>query len=96
MLFGNVFVIDVELFFVETFSVNDGDTFKILDGNRKNERVRVTGFNALESYGPVHEWQDNTLNELYNVAALATKTAQNGKWNCKLEKVIIVRKKLIL
>ncbi len=65
---------------------NDGDTFKILDGDLKNGRVRIEGMNTLESYGPVHEWKQNDTRELFDVANLATTTARTGTWSCKLEK----------
>lgn len=64
---------------------NDGDTFKILEGKNKNSSVRIAGFNALETYGPVHGWEKNTPEYLYDVSSRATKAAQNGSWNCNLE-----------
>lgn len=64
---------------------NDGDTFKILDGKYKNKRVRIAGFNALESYGPVHEWLGNDAQTLYENSKLATIQAQNGTWHCDLD-----------
>ncbi|MCA9508751.1 MAG: thermonuclease family protein [Myxococcales bacterium] len=65
---------------------NDGDTFKVLDGKYKNERVRIIGFNTLESYGPIHQWENSAPEELYDVAVQATQMARNGSWSCKLEK----------
>ena len=65
---------------------NDGDTFKILNGKYEKARVRISGMNTLESYGPVHEWEENTVHELFEVANTATVLAQNGNWNCKIEK----------
>jgi endonuclease YncB( thermonuclease family) len=64
---------------------NDGDTFKVLDGIHDGRRVRVSGFNALESYGPVHEWLNNTPEKLYKISLLATDEARLGGWNCTLE-----------
>lgn len=69
-----------------TVYFNDGDTFKILDGDYEGERVRVTGLNALESYGPVHIIMNNSPAELYSIAQKATKMAQKGPWTCKLAK----------
>lgn len=64
---------------------NDGDTFKIMDGALKNSRVRIAGFNTLETYGPVHQWNNNSPHYLFTVANEATRLAQNGHWNCKTE-----------
>ena len=46
---------------------DDGDTFAFIDAN-SGERVkaRLSGFNTLESYGPVHRWGDWTGAELSN------------------------------
>lgn len=63
---------------------NDGDTFKIVDTDLAGERVRIEGFNALESYGPVHEWLDNSTEYLYDISQEATHIAQNGRWHCVL------------
>lgn len=64
---------------------NDGDTFKVREGQLKGARVRLTGFNALENYGPVHSWADNTPEYLLTVSQEATTMAQQGSWKCKLE-----------
>lgn len=61
---------------------NDGDTLKILDGELKNTRVRIAGFNTLETYGPVHEWMANDPQYLLSIAAEATRMAQDGQWHC--------------
>lgn len=68
----------------EKFSVyfNDGDTFRILDGDLKNSRVRVAGFNTLETYGPVHKWSENDPHYLLDIANRATVEAQKGPWTC--------------
>lgn len=70
---------DVSVYF------NDGDTFKILEGEYKGSSVRIAGFNSLETYGPVHGWMENTPEYLLEVANKATKEAQKGGWTCKLE-----------
>ena len=62
---------------------NDGDTFKILDGSHKNTRVRIAGFNTLETYGPVHQWMDNHADYLFDLANDATEKAQEGSWVCE-------------
>lgn len=64
---------------------NDGDTFKILDGKHQGKRVRVAGYNSLET-NPIHEWLDSSVEYLYDNAIAAKKMAQDGRWNCKLEK----------
>lgn len=61
---------------------NDGDTFKILDGEMKDTRVRIAGYNTLETYGPVHQWMDNRATYLHGLANDATRMAQGGEWNC--------------
>ncbi len=65
---------------------NDGDTFRILEGKYKNTSVRLEGFNALESYGPVHQWGDWQKEELAENSKDATVAAQQGKWHCSLDK----------
>ena len=61
---------------------NDGDSFRVLGGDLKDTKARLAGFNTLESYGPVHSWGDWTKKELYIVAKLGTKNAQQGTWEC--------------
>jgi len=60
----------------------DGDTFSLrtLTGKRKN--ARLAGFNALESYGPVHRWGDWTYAELYQLAKAAGVAAAAKGWVC--------------
>lgn len=62
---------------------NDGDTFRVTEGPMKGVRARLTGFNALEAYGPVHSWGDWNNRDLHKVASQATTVAQNGEWHCK-------------
>ena len=64
---------------------NDGDTFKIYNGEQAGSRARIVGFNALESYGPVHRWGDSSFEYLYEISKEATLVARNGFWNCKKE-----------
>jgi micrococcal nuclease len=68
-----------------TVNFNDGDTFKVLDGKYARSRVRVGGMNALESYGPVHEWSGNSGEYLLDMAHKATQMARDGQWHCVLE-----------
>lgn len=60
---------------------NDGDTFQFQDNNKKAS-ARLQGFNALESYGPVHQWGKWTSEELYENAQKATQNARSGHWHC--------------
>jgi micrococcal nuclease len=69
-----------------TVVFNDGDTFKVVKGPRKGERVRLTGVNTLETYGPVHQWLDATPDYLLKIANEATEVARNGHWVCATEK----------
>ncbi len=67
---------------VVTVRWGDGDTFSLrsLTGKRKN--ARLAGFNALESYGPVHRWGDWTHAELYQLAKAAGEVAAARGWTC--------------
>ena len=62
---------------------NDGDSFRVLGGSMKGSKARLAGFNTLESHGPVHQWGDWTVKELYVLAKMATLHARRGKWVCK-------------
>lgn len=61
---------------------SDGDSFHFLTGPHADSSVRLAGFNALESYGPVHRWGTWTGAELYDVSSQATALAQAGSWTC--------------
>lgn len=61
---------------------NDGDSFRVLAGPLQGTRARLSGFNTLESYGPVHRWAGWTAKELYWNAKLATLNARRGVWHC--------------
>jgi len=62
---------------------NDGDTFKILDGELEGARVRVVGINTLETYGPVHQWLGSSQEYLWDIAHSATVMVQEGSWHCE-------------
>src|SRR5580658_5804948 len=64
---------------------NDGDTFRILEGENKGSSVRVAGYNSLETYGPIHSWGENSTDYLYDISKKATKEAQKDGWTCELE-----------
>lgn len=61
---------------------NDGDSFRVLAGPFAETRARLSGFNTLESYGPVHRFPGFTAKELYWNAKMATMNARKGEWHC--------------
>lgn len=61
---------------------SDGDSFKFRSGRFKGIGTRLMGFNALESYGPVHAWGDFTGEELYQIAKNAKFEAKSQSWKC--------------
>lgn len=61
---------------------NDGDSFRVEAGQYKGTRARLSGFNTLESYGPVHQWGTWTREELSRYASLGTMNARRGVWRC--------------
>ena len=62
---------------------SDGDSFKIKSGKFAGSKVRLMGYNTLESYGPVHSWGEWTEAELFVLAKGAGKRAGEGEWTCK-------------
>lgn len=62
---------------------NDGDSFGFLDGKYVGQRVRLMGYNALESYGPVHAWGDWKPMELYELTKASTRYARSKVWHCQ-------------
>ncbi len=64
---------------------NDGDTLQLRDGPLALQRARLAGVNALESYGPVHQWLGFTAEELLVVAKQAALTARRGVWRCRID-----------
>jgi endonuclease YncB( thermonuclease family) len=61
---------------------NDGDTFRVQEGEFRGNPCRLSGFNTLESYGPVHQWGDWHPYELYVLAKMATMNGRRGTWHC--------------
>lgn len=61
---------------------NDGDTFRVMDGPFRGTACRLSGFNTLESYGPVHQWGDWHPYELFVNAKRATYNGRRGTWHC--------------
>lgn len=62
---------------------NDGDSFRVLQGEFAGAKARLSGYNTLESYGAVHQWGDWHEHELYVVAKMATLFARRGTWTCE-------------
>ena len=63
-------------------SWNDGDSFGFLAGKYERQRVRLGGYNSLESYGPVHEWGSWSALELFQVTKDATRFTRTRVWSC--------------
>lgn len=61
---------------------SDGDSFRILEGTYADTSVRLSGYNTLESYGPVHRWGEWTPQELYEIAHAASEFTSAGVWTC--------------
>lgn len=57
---------------------NDGDSFRVLAGQFSGSKARLSGYNTLESYGPVHGWGAKTYRELYVNAKQGTLNARRG------------------
>jgi micrococcal nuclease len=68
----------------ETMTVrwSDGDSFKFKDGPYEGSGVRLTAYNTLESYGPVHRWGKWTAQELYAIASHSKDLASSQDWDC--------------
>ncbi|MCP4808629.1 MAG: nuclease [Proteobacteria bacterium] len=65
-------------------SWDDGDTFASPRDGEKPLRARLSGFNTLESYGPVHSWGTWRPDELYVLSKKAGEVAGAGKWTCEV------------
>lgn len=61
---------------------SDGDTFRFLDGPWKGRSARMTGFNTLENYGPVHRWGRWSAEDLWALARSSAKLASSKEWTC--------------
>lgn len=62
---------------------NDGDSFRIIRGPKKDVRARLADYNTLESYGPVHFWGGFHGYQLYDIAKAGTKLAKGTVWECR-------------
>ena len=65
-------------------SWDDGDTFASPREGDKPLRARLSGYNTLESYGPVHVWGTWRPDELYALSKEAGKVAGEGRWTCEI------------
>lgn len=61
---------------------SDGDSFKIKSGRFRGVGTRLSGYNTLESFGPVHQWGSFTGEDLYTIAKDAKYEAKTQVWNC--------------
>ncbi len=61
---------------------SDGDSFDIRSGAHKGASTRLVGYNALESYGPVHRWGAWTSAELYEIARTSKELGAAEEWVC--------------
>lgn len=62
---------------------SDGDTFRITEGERAKTSARLTGFNTLEDYGPVHRWGEWTPAELHALSQAPEAFLSSRQWTCK-------------
>jgi micrococcal nuclease len=60
----------------------DGDSFKVLDGPHRGRSTRLSGYNTLEAFGPVHSWGEWTPEELLELALTASSVAASQPWEC--------------
>jgi endonuclease YncB( thermonuclease family) len=59
----------------------DGDTFHSV--GRPKIRARLSGYNTLEDYGPVHRWGDWKPEELDRLNEIGTSLARSKAWSCR-------------
>ena len=75
---------------------SDGDSFRITTGTKRGQRVRLLGYNTLESYGPVHKWGDWNEWSLYKIAKGAKNLAASETWECKSQGKVDRYKRLLV
>ena len=61
---------------------SDGDSFELQSGSLKGSDTRLTGYNTLESYGPVHRFGEWSAAELYGIARTSKELASAEVWDC--------------
>jgi endonuclease YncB( thermonuclease family) len=74
----------------------DGDSFKIKEGARKGLGTRLTGYNTLEAYGPVHQWGEWTAQELFELAKRSSQVAAAREWTCSTDGKLDGYKRLLV
>lgn len=60
----------------------DGDTFQVDSGPLRGFSARLTGYNTLEAYGPVHRIGTLSPPALQALALGATDLVAAGRWRC--------------
>lgn len=75
---------------------SDGDSFRITTGTKRGQRVRLMGYNTLESYGPVHKWGDWNEWSLYKIAKNAKGLAASEHWECNSQGKVDRYKRLLV
>lgn len=63
----------------------DGDSFKIDSGPLKGFGTRLSGYNTLEAFGPVHRIAGMGPGPLAQVAAGSAALLAAGTWDCRTE-----------
>lgn len=61
----------------------DGDTFRVAEGPFRGVSARVTGFDTLETWGPVHRWGRWAPEELLAIARGSGAHAAARTWACR-------------
>jgi endonuclease YncB( thermonuclease family) len=63
----------------------DGDTFRIRSGPHRGTRARLTGVNALETFGPVHRIGASRGRALLAIAERSAAVAARAGGRCEIE-----------
>lgn len=61
---------------------SDGDSFKFTSGPHQGRGTRLTGYNTLETFGPVHRWGSWSAQELHAIAKGSAAIANSREWKC--------------
>jgi len=61
----------------------DGDSFRIHGGRFAGRAARLTGVNALETFGPVHRIGEMAPRALHAIAKETAAIAAGGEWRCE-------------
>jgi len=63
----------------------DGDSFKVDSGPLKGFGTRLSGYNTLEAFGPVHRIAGMGPVQLEQIAASSAALLAQGTWSCRTE-----------